>query len=421
MSREAQRAVLGAAILDSGWAMEAVNALSPEMFEAPLNREIFEKITGLYWSGKPVDLVTLAEALPEGYKEYMWQMAHMLPTLSHTAEYIRIVQEDWQRDKLLGSLSEMAMTGGASVGELLDGLDSLVQEHRALQAAARQEGVMSFSQAADEFLTWLQGRDDQLARRTGMEQFDRVTGGFQPGTVFTLAARPGCGKTDFALNLALCLAKNGVKCLYFSLEMTNLQMMQRVASRAMQVNSILIRDNALGGKEKAALGRILEGIKSGDRLGFVEEPRVSVGKVAHYIDLWKPDVVFIDHIGLMARPKANSDYRALGMVSNQLKALAKKKNVAVVQLSQMNRQIEGRKGGRPTLSDLRESGDLEQDSDVVAFLTPQKAPGEKISGDKFLDVELYFAKIRDGDQGAALRFKWQPQYHKYTEVEGRYG
>lgn len=347
MSREAQQAVLGAAILDSGWAMEAVNALSPEMFEAPLNREIFEKITDLYWAGKPVDLVTLAEFLPEDYKEYMWQMAHMLPNLSHTSEYIRIVQDDWQLDKLLGSLSEMALTGGASVGELLDGLDSLVQEHRALQAAAQQEGVMSFSQAADEFLTWLQGRDDQLARRTGMEQFDRITGGFQPGTVFTLAARPGCGKTDFALNLALCLAKNGVKCLYFNLEMTNLQMMQRVASRAMQVNSILIRDNALSDKEKAAMRRILEGIKSGDRIGFVEEPRVSVGKVAHYVDLWKPDVVFIDHVGLMARPKSNSDYRALGLVSNQLKALAKKKNVAVVQLSQMNRQIEGRKGGRP--------------------------------------------------------------------------
>lgn len=418
MSGEAQRAVLGAAILEPKWAYEAMNALQPEMFEGA-DREIFERLSDMCWGKKSVDAVTLMAELPE-HKAYIWQLANQVPSLSHTPDYIRIVQEQWQRGALDRALSGLALSPPGDVEETLSALEALTQKHRDLLAACRQEGVTPFSQAAGDFLRWMKERREKQSPTTGLARFDGVCGGFEPGTMFTLAARPGGGKTDFALNLALRLAKRGVKVLYFTLEMTNMQLMRRVASYAAKINSILIRDDALNDRQQEKIRVMLEKIMEANRLGFVEETKVSVGRVAHFIDLWKPKVVIIDHIGLMQRPKANSDYRALGQVSNSLKRLAKDKGVALIVLSQMNRQIEARKGGGPNLSDLRESGDLEQDSDNVAFLSAQKPEGVRVSGDAAIDAQLKFKKLREGDGGAVVRFKWQPQYHTFVEVEERY-
>lgn len=417
MSKEAQQAVLGAAILEPKWAYEAMNALEPGMFDGE-EREVFEAVCALCWGKKGVDAVTLMGALPEK-KEVIWRLAQTPPALSHTPDYIRIVQEDWQRAQLDKGLSGIAFSGPGTVEDTLEALEGLVREHRALLSARSAEGVTPFSQAAKDFLLWMQQRREKQAHITGLSGFDAVAGGFEPGMVFTLAARPGGGKTDFAINLALRLAKRGARVLYFTLEMTNVQIMRRVASYATKINSLLIRDDAISPQQEEKIKLLLEKVMEGDKLGFVEEPHVSLGQVARYIDLWKPQVVFIDHIGLMKRPKAANEYKALGEVSNRLKELAIRKKIAIVQLSQMNRQIESRKGGSPNLSDLRESGDLEQDSDNVAFLIPEKQEGVKVSGDGYLDVTLKFSKIREGDQGAKLRFKWQPHYHTFTEVDSK--
>ncbi len=408
---------MGAAILEGKWAYEAMNALEAEMFDGA-DREIFQAICTLCWDKKGVDGVTLMNALPH-HKERIWQLCQAPPVLSHTPDYIRIVQEDWQRAQLDKSLSDIALSGPGTVEDTLESLEGLVRQHRALLSARSPEGVTSFSQAAKEFFLWMRERRNRQAPVTGLSSFDTVVGGFEPGTVFTLAARPGGGKTDFAINLALRLAKRGARVLYFTLEMTNVQIMRRVASYATKINSLLIRDDAISARQEEKIKLLLEKVMEGDRLGFVEEPHVSLGQVARYIDLWKPQVVIIDHIGLMKRPKAANEYKALGEVSNRLKELAIRKKISILQLSQMNRQIESRKGGAPNLSDLRESGDLEQDSDIVAFLIPEKQEGAKVSGDGYLDATLQFSKIREGDQGARLRFKWQPQYHTFTEVEQR--
>lgn len=414
MSKEAQQAVLGAAILEPKWAYEAMNTLRPEMFDGE-EREVFEKICDMCWDKRGVDTVTLITELPE-HKALIWQMAQTVPSLSRVPEYIRIVQDDYVCKSLENQLAAMAFSHGTA-RELLGQLEELTARHKGLLDSMEEEGVTPFSEAFEAFSHWLKQEDGPRAR-TGFSGLDTALGGLMPGTVFTLAARPGGGKTDFAVNLALRMARGGAKVLYFTMEMTTLQLMQRVASNLMKVNSVLIRDKALGQRELMQVEKLMGVLQNWQKLGFLQEPRVSLQRVRHFVDLWKPQVVVIDHIGLMERPNMRDQYKALGLVSNGLKQLALEKKISVIQLAQMNRQVEARKG-EPTLSDLRESGDLEQDSDYVGFLSPQGLEGGSLSGSESADCMLFLKKNRHGRLGK-FQFKWQPQYHTFTEVEQRY-
>ena len=252
-----------------------------------------------------------------------------------------------------------------------------------------------------------------------VSSLDKATGGFLRSSVFALAARPGGGKTDFALNLALRMGKRGARVLYFSMEMNNKQLMQRVVSFLLRINGERVRDKDLTEEELKSAGMVLENFSRAGKISFVQEPRISVRRVRHFVDLWKPDVVFIDHIGLMDRPNIRDQYRAIGMVSNQLKQLALEKEIALVELVQMNRQIESRGSKKPSLSDLRESGDIEQDCDYVGFLIPEDLKGKNLAGEASAGVTLYLEKNRHGRPGM-FEYRWQPQYHSFSEVETRY-
>lgn len=414
MSKEAQQSVLGAVLLEPKIVLDVMNGLEPEMFGG-VDREIFETICTMCWDKKNVDAVTLIGALPQ-HKEYILQLCQTVPSISNVGAYIRIVQEDYFFESLEKRLMELSMSHGTAQ-EFLEEVEEAAAQHRKLLGAMQETGVEFFSEAFSAFSRWLKEERSPTVR-TGFSGLDAALGGLLPGTVFTLAARPGGGKTDFAVNLALRMARSGAKVLYFTMEMTTLQLMQRVASSLLKVNSVLIRDKALGQRELAEVDRLMAALQQWKSLGFMQEPHVSMSRVRHFVDLWKPQVVIIDHIGLMERPNMRDQYKALGMVSNSLKQLALEKNLAILQLAQMNRQVEARKG-EPALSDLRESGDLEQDSDYVGFLSPQGLEGGSLSGDEAAECTLFLKKNRHGRLGK-FSFKWQPQYHTFTEVEQRH-
>lgn len=416
MNSFAEECVLGAAMLDNHDAMLVVDALTPEMFGNAFHRAIYQAIADLYWAGEAIDPVTLLKRFPD-QREYLVRLAETASVNRHLGDYIRVMQEEWQ-DGLLDDSLVQVQAGGGDVTRKLDRLEEVLAQHRQLLAGRGDGGATSFTEAFGAFTKWLKERGQ--ARPTGFGGLDRLTGGLLPGAVFTIAARPGGGKTDFALNLAMKAAASGARVLYFSMEMTNLQLMQRVASKLLCINSARIRDRSLTQDEERSLDRVMESVRKMERLLFFEKARVSLGEVRRQAELWKPELVVIDHIGLMERPNARDQYKALGMVSNGLKQLALDQKLTILQLAQMNRQVEARKGGKPCLSDLRESGDLEQDSDFVGFLMPQFVPGQKLYGDDFVDVFMYIDKNRHDGQGQ-LQFKWQPQYHTYTEVEMRYG
>lgn len=417
MSIEAEMSVLGGAILDLQCAHDAADALAPEMFFHDHTRKIFEKISDLYWAGKPIDSTVLMSEMPEE-KVTLVKLAQYIPTLSHYGDYLRIVQDDWQLNNLDSSLFALSQSGG-SLEDKLGDLEALVSKHKELSGNRTKDGITSFAEAAQEFQMWLRERQEENPK-SGYASLDRATGGFMTGSVFVIAARPGCGKTDFAVNLALRMAKQEKRVLYFSMEMTNVQLMQRVASHLLKINSQRVRDRILSDDEMKKVEWALSQFESKQRLSFVQEPRVSVKRVRHYIDLWKPDVVIVDHIGLMDRPKARDQYRAIGEISNELKQIALEKKISLIELVQMNRAIESRASKVPTLADLRESGDLEQDADYVGFLVPENMSEKTLVGDESADIVLYLQKNRHGRPGN-FRYRWQPQYHRFAEVETRYG
>lgn len=418
MSIQAEMSVLGCMLLDEEAAKKAADQLAPEMFTNPTTQRIFAAALDRYWDGKPLDGVTMVQELP-AEKETLLKLANYVPATSHIDEYVRIVWDDWRRSSIEAAVSEIAFeTKNRTADESVDMLRELVKRQDEI-ARTRTESGQSFPEAAQRFMSWIREKQEMVTVRSGFFILDRATGGFLRKSVSAICARSGGGKTDFALNLAVRMVKKGYKVQYFTMEMPTLQLMQRIVSQIMRIDGTLIRDRDLSEDELTQMDRFLKSFENGGKFRFVEEPRISIKRLRHNIDLFKPDVIFIDHIGLMERPSIKDPYRALGLVSNGIKQLALEKNISVIELVQMNRQIEGRKDKRPTLADIRESGDIEQDADYAMFLQPEELAGKNLEGDTWADTQLFLLKNRHGRPGT-FQFHWQPQYHTFTEVEQRY-
>lgn len=418
MSLEAEVSVIGCMLMDKQAASQAVDALTPEMFQNGETRTLFEAATDLYWEGSPIDAVTLKSRVPTGNKR-LFEMAQGVPTIRHLEEYIRIVREDWQRWTIRKAAADLLeQVPSQSVEDSVETLRELVKEQDLILRTQKDEGV-SFTQAARQLLQWLHEKEGQGSIRTGFRWIDKATGGFLKKSVAVLCARSGQGKTDLALNIAVRMAKGGSRVQYFTMEMPSLQLMQRIASQILRIDGARIRDKNLDASEMQSLEAVLMAFEQNSKMRFVEEPKISIQRLRHNVDLYRPDVVFIDHIGLMERPNVRDSYRALGLVSNELKQIALEKNIAVVELAQMNRQVEGRKDRTPTLSDIRESGDIEQDADYAFFIQPEDLTNRNLCGESWADTKIYLLKNRHGRPGV-FECHWQPQYHLFTDVEKRF-
>ena len=341
-----------------------------------------------------------------------------MPKLEHYGEYVMIVQDEWQWGQVEDAFRSIDLSD-ASLEDKVGRLRELIDEQEKILGSRHEKGLASFREAAQEFIAWLRTREKADEIATGYSALDKAMGGFMRGTVAVLAGRPGGGKTDMAINLAMRMGRRGARVLYFSMEMTNVQLMQRVASSLVGIDSTKVRDKALTDAENAEVEKLLEAFAKADKIHFVQEPRVSVKRIRHYIELVHPDVVVIDHLGLMDRPRIENQNKALGMVSNSLKQLALDRNICVVELVQMNRQIEGRASKKPSLTDLRESGDIEQDADYVMFLLPEDLKDVELEGSASAMSTMYLEKNRHGRPGV-FQFSWQPQFHRFSEIDRRY-
>lgn len=417
MSYDAEMAVLGGMILDKECANIAADALAPEMFSDANIAKVFSVALDRYWQGKPLDGVVLVQDLPE-LSGLILKCAEFVPKIEHFPEYVTIIQDEWQWLNINRVFTELALSS-SSLEDKVSKLRELLDEQERLLSSRNGNGISSFEEAASEFLTWLKDSTRQETILTGYSTLDSAMGGFMRGTVAVIAGRPGGGKTDYAINLALKMAKRSARVLYLSMEMTNNQLMQRVAAFLMRINGVKMRDKTLNTIEMQEAEKMLKSFAAGARINFVQEPRISVKRIRHYIDLVSPDVIVIDHLGLMDRPRIKDQFKALGMVSNSLKQLALEKNICIIELVQMNRNIETRADKKPSLTDLRESGDIEQDADYAMFLIPQDLKGIDLEGPESAESTLYLEKNRHGKPGV-FKFAWQPQYHRFAEYENRY-
>lgn len=417
MSYEAEMAVIGGMIMDKECANIAADALAPEMFTDENLGKVFSEALNWYWEGKPIDGVVLIKSLPD-LGPLILRCAKFMPKFENYSEYVTIVQDEWQWGLVSKALDDIEINPG-SLEDKVGKLRELVDQQERLLSARTEKGLSSFSEAANEFLNWLADSTRQETILTGYSALDNAMGGFMRGTVAVIAGRPGGGKTDFAINLALKMAKRDARVLYFSMEMTNNQLMQRVAAFLTRINGVKLRDKTLDTSEMKEASTMLREFAAGARINFVQEPMVSVKRIRHYIELVSPDVIVIDHLGLMDRPRIKDQFKALGMVSNSLKQLALEKDICIIELVQMNRQIEARSNKKPSLTDLRESGDIEQDADYAMFLIPQDLKDVDLEGPDSAESTLYLEKNRHGRPGV-FKFAWQPQYHRFAEYDRRY-
>ncbi len=430
---EAESSVLGGILIENDAVNQVLELLRPDDFYRESHRKIFRAIIDITDRGEPVDLITLSEFLkgknelePVGGTAYLASLADFVPTSANIAYYARIVREKSILRSLISTATEIATRGyeeQGNVEEFLDVAEKVIFE------ISEQKIKASFV-AVGEMITDTLKLVEKLYQRkemvtgvpTGYEDLDKITAGLQPADLIIVAGRPGMGKTAFALNIATNAAYGGVGAAVFSLEMAKEQLVLRMLCSEARVNSSKVRSGYLGERDfpqlAKAAGRLHEA-----PIYIDDTPAISVlelrAKARRLLRdrSKKVGLIVVDYLQLMrGMGNANNREQEISEISRSLKALAKELNVPVIALSQLNRRVEDRSERRPQMSDLRESGAIEQDADVIMFIYRDEVYN-KNNDDVKGKAEVIIAKQRNGPTDTInLTFLGEyTRFENYTE------
>lgn len=414
----AEPSVIGALIAPGTETKElAIRRLLPECFGDAALRGIFEACRELWEAGSPIDVVSVEAKVGKKMRPVLVDCIKLVPSLSELEVYIEIVREEWRKRLIQRATQEIALESDCatvSSKELLTKLEALIASQRKIEDTIADRFVKDFYDSGVEFYCDL-GRPD-TSLKTGWNRFDYVTGGLQRQAVYVIAARSGKGKSDLAINLATNLSSR-YAAYYVTMEMTRKQVMSRIFSRITRINSIRLRDHNLTTQEFQVIRNALDIWKQNTHLMLDEQTRVTVEEVEGKIIKYRPDILFIDHLGLMTHDvRKQNQWEAIGATTQRLKELAMKYNIAVVELVQLNREADRTKS-TPTMSQLKGSSNIENDADGIFSIDAPEASGI-LKGDDYRPVTLHILKNRHGSTGR-LYFNWMPQYHKWVEVDNR--
>ncbi len=409
---EAEASVLGA-ILVRAEAMEQVaDILKPESFYLPAHAAIYRAAFALHQQGTPVDILTVDAELRKlglleraGGAEYLASLEGGVTIAAHAETYARLVEEAAVRRGLLAAAAKIHELGHTPSIDVDAALDAAGQEIVRLASERTTQDAIHLGTALREYwdkIEKLHENPDQAPGvRSGFHDLDRMTAGFQPGSLVIIAARPSMGKTSLALNIAQHVAiKEKVPVAVFSLEMSRWELTQRLLAGEAQVDSYLLRTGKLSeadwSKIANAMGTLSEGdIYIDDRPGAtVIDMRAKARrlKIQHNIGL-----VIIDYVQLMSGSgRTENRTQEVSEISRSLKRLSVELDIPVIALSQLSRASEQRADHRPQLSDLRESGSLEQDADVVMFIFREGMHNPEVKKNQ---AEIMLAKHRNGPTG----------------------
>ncbi len=391
---QAEQSVLGAALLQADIIPELVELLRPEMFYARQNGQIFAEMVRLFTAGQTVDFVTLLDAVTgegvfesaDAAKVYLTGLAETVPSISNVQAYAKIVQEKYLVRQLMGAAKDiLEQSGEEPDADLL--LESAEQKIYEIRSGRDTSALTSISSVIVDTLVNLQkiagpDRDKYAGIPTGFTYLDTVLTGMGRSDLIILAARPGMGKTSFALNIATNVAKKQkIPVAIFSLEMTKDQLTSRILSAEAGIDSQAFRTGKLKEEDWDDLARASEMLHDApiymdDTSGItIPEVKAKIRRINQ--DPSRPDIglVIIDYLQLMTSGRRTENrVQEISDITRNLKIMAKELNVPVIALSQLSRSAEkatGRSDHRPQLSDLRDSGSIEQDADVVLFLYRQ--------------------------------------------------
>jgi len=424
---EAEQSVLGAMLIDKE-AILKTEFLAPEDFYKDSHRKLFETMRDLFEKGEAVDIITVTEELRQrgllgevGGVAYLTTLANAVPTAANVEYYARIVQEKATLRRLIQVATEIARRGYAAEEEVEEILDDA---ERSILGISSRRATDGYYHLKDVMLSAWERIEEVCASKggitgisTGFRDLDALTSGLQPSDLIVIAARPSMGKTMLCLNLARHAAVNlGIPVFIFSLEMAREQLAQRLLCAEAHVDSQRLRSGFLSEadwpKLTDALGRL-----SKAPIYIDDTPNLSVLEIRAKARRLKAEhglgMIIIDYLQLMrTRGRAESRQQEISEVSRSLKALARELEVPVVAASQLSRAVEQRTDKRPLLSDLRESGAIEQDADLVAFI--YREDYYKPQTEKKNIAEIIIAKQRNGPVGKVeLYFK-----KEYGEFQG---
>jgi replicative DNA helicase len=437
-SEDAEQAVLSAMLMDQDAIMRVVERVDDAMFYAERHRRIFRAMVGITERGSVVDPLTLSDELQRrgeleaaGGKDYIGYLVDAVPTAANVEYHADIVREKAVLRQLIQVSTQIvhdAFAGQSTASELLDQAESKIFQ------VAQQRKTDGFTRIKE--LLWpTMERIEALQRggktitgvASGFNDLDEMTSGFQPADLVIVAARPSMGKTAFVLNIAQHAAiEDHVPVAFFSLEMSKESLVQRMLTAEARVDSQRLRRGLLRDDEFPMLARAA-GILSSAPVWIDDTPGLTLLEMRSKARRLKADsgigMVVVDYLQLMQGP-ANSESRQqeVSQISRGLKALAKELNVPVVALSQLSRAPEQRTGDhRPQLSDLRESGAIEQDADLIMFLFRQEmydGPVDKDGNNIEGKAELIVGKQRNGPTGN-VNLHFYKQYTRFANWSPR--
>lgn len=433
-SAEAEQSVLGAILLDSDCLVTVMEILpSEEYFHLASHKTIYRAMINLFTLSRPVDLITVLDKLREGKdfdeastKTYLMQLADIVPSISRVAEYAQIVRDKFLVRSLIIASREIiddSAQPNDSVSKLIDSAEQKIFDIRDNRSIKGLERIGDVILQTFDRLDMLNSPDKDMYAGipTGIKMLDNTITGLNRSDLILLAARPGMGKTSFALNIARHVA---VKCkkrvAFFSLEMTKEQLTSRLLSTEGLVQGTKLRTGMLSDDEWVRL------IEAGDVLSKAdmyldETPGITVPEIKAKLRRLKyVDLIIIDYLQLMS-PSTRIDNRvqAISEITRNLKILAKEFNVPVITLSQLSRASEQRTEHKPQLSDLRDSGSIEQDADIVLFLYREDYYKDTEGGDPNSNKnsgECIIAKNRHGET-RSVPLHWQGEFMRFTSQE----
>ena len=426
---EAEQSVLGAILINPRAVLDAVSILHPSDFYLPQNAAIFEAVYELFSAGDVVDSVTISERLrrsghydPETTPQYLLYLAEFTPSSANTQRYARIVYEKAMLRALISASEQIAQNCMAEAGEFSLLMDQAEQMIYDLSHGRRINEMRPIAEVVDEAYTRISelfnGNRELGGIPSGFSELDAKIGGLSRSDLILIAARPGIGKTSLALNIASHVAlkeKKGVA--IFSLEMSGEQLVSRMISSLALVDSSRLRTGDIRPDEWTRLAEAVS-ILGDSPMKIDDNAGITVQEIKAKLRREKDiGLVIIDYLQLM-RSGSRSENRVqeVAEISRSLKIMARELDIPVVALSQLNRASESRKDKKPMLSDLRESGSIEQDADIVIFLYRDE-DNPDLEARNIVNCSV--AKNRHGATGT-IDFLWSGQYTRFTSLETRH-
>ncbi len=433
-SLEAEQAVLGSILIDSQCLTDVIGILRPEDFYLQQNRDLYTAIYTMFNFSQTIDPVTVLDKLRElglyreESRDYVRQLMEITPTAANAVRYAGIVRDKAMLRALGQAAADISETVYSQVGTPSEILESAEKKIYALRKGERGDSLepigVILHKVFDRLAELSRSDADFPGLSTGLKDLDSKINGLNPSDLVLLAARPAMGKTTLALNLCLNVAKKYQKTVaFFSLEMSREQLAMKLMSSESFVNSQKIATGKLSEEEWSQLCMASAALSQTD-IRVDDNPSITVAEMnAKCRRLDNLGLVIIDYLQLMTGSgygRSNSGENrvtVVGEISRALKIMAKELNVPVICLSQLSRAVESRQDKRPILSDLRESGAIEQDADVVLFLYRDEYYNENTE-DKNV-AELLISKNRHGETGT-VRLQWLPQYGLFTDREWKH-